>query len=47
MEEALSLLAERDAKHDALEDFVKWAKSEWGDPTTEERKAADALWAHR
>lgn len=47
MEEALALLAERDAKLDALADFVAWAKAEWGEPTTEDRATAAELWATR
>lgn len=47
MEEALALLAERDAKLDALADFVAWAKVEWGEPTAEDRSAAAELWAKR
>ena len=47
MEEALALLAERDAKLDALADFVAWAKAEWGEPTPDDRSAAAELWAQR
>ena len=47
MEEALALLAERDAKLDALDDFVAWAKSEWGAPNLKEQTAATELWAKR
>jgi len=35
MEEALALLAERDAQLDAMADFVAWAKAEWGEPSPE------------
>ena len=35
MEEALALLAERDAQFDAMADFVAWAKAEWGEPSPE------------
>ena len=47
MEEALSLLAERDAKLDAMADFVSWARAEWGEPTPGERAAAEAIWEAR
>lgn len=33
MEEALALLAARDAQLDAMADFVAWAKAEWGEPS--------------
>lgn len=45
MEEALALLAERDAKLDALADFVAWARAEWEEPTPEDRAMADELWS--
>ena len=47
MEEALALLAERDAKLDALGNFVEWAKAEWGAPNLDEQTAATELWAKR
>lgn len=47
MEEALELLAERDAQLDAMAEFVEWAHAEWGSPTADERAAADALWDGR
>ena len=44
MEEALALLAARDAQLDAMTDFVSWAKAEWGEPSPAERaKAAEIL----
>jgi hypothetical protein len=44
MEEALQLLAERDAQLDAMADFVEWAKSEWGEPSPEAHaRAAEIL----
>lgn len=43
MEEALALLAERDAQLDALAEFVDWAKAEWGEPTKKERARARSI----
>ena len=47
MEEALSLLAARDAKLDAMREFVDWARAEWGAPTADERAMADKIWNAR
>ena len=47
MEEALELLARRDAQMDAMAAFVVWAHAEWGEPTPEERAAAEEIWAAR
>lgn len=47
VEEALTLLAERDAQRDAMRDFVDWAVAEWGEPTSQEKAAVDAIWHHR
>ena len=47
MEEALALLAVRDAKLDALADFVRWAKEEWGEPTEADRTIAGEMWANQ
>lgn len=43
MEEALALLAERDAQQSAMADFITWAKTEWGEPTEAERASAAAI----
>lgn len=43
VEEALALLARRDAQLDAMADFVEWAHAEWGSPTDEERSIAEEL----
>ncbi len=47
VEEALELLAQRDAQTDAMAAFVEWAHAEWGEPSTEERAAAAEIWAAR
>ncbi len=47
VEEALALLAERDAQMDAMANFVETAIAAWGEPTDEEREAADEIWASR
>ena len=47
MEEALALLAQRDAQLDAMQDFVKQAHAEWGLPTDEERVRAAQILAAR
>jgi hypothetical protein len=47
MEEALALLAERDARHDALDEFIEWATTEWGAPTPAERAEAARILAQR
>ena len=46
MEEALALLAERDAQRDAMEEFIRWAITEWGSPTEAERTRAADIWAN-
>ena len=43
MEEALALLAARDAQLDAMADFVVWAKAEWGEPSPEAHARAAAI----
>ncbi len=47
MEEALELLAARDAQRDAMQDFIDWATAEWGTPTRAELKRADEIWSNR
>ena len=47
MEEALALLAERDARVDAMDDFIEWATAEWGEPTATERRQAAEILANR
>ena len=44
MEEALELLAERDAQRDAMDAFVEWAIAEWGEPSAQDRAAAQMIW---
>jgi len=44
MEEALALLAARDAQLDAMTEFVEWTKADWGEPSLAERaEAAEIL----
>jgi hypothetical protein len=43
VEEALALLARRDAQLDAMANFVEWAHTEWGNPTDEEHSIAKKL----
>lgn len=45
VEEALELLAVRDAQQDAMQEFIDWATTEWGPPTDTERARADQIWA--
>jgi len=47
VEEALALLAARDAQRDAMDDFIAWATEEWGNPTDADRARADAIWSER
>lgn len=47
MEEALALLAARDAQFDAMTEFVEWAKAEWGEPSAAERAQAAEILARR
>ena len=47
MEEALALLAEHDARMDALADFVEWATNEWGVPSPDDKARADEIWSNR
>lgn len=47
VEEALELLAARDAQRDAMEEFIEWATAEWGTPTEAERVRADEIWSKR
>lgn len=47
VEEALALLAARDAQRDAMQAFVEWAVAEWGPPTADEQAQADEIWAGR
>ena len=47
MEEALQLLAERDAQLDAMAEFVTWAYAEWGAPSDADRSEADQIWSER
>ena len=46
VEEALRLLAQRDAQMDAMAEFVEWAINEWGGPTREDRDRAEEVWAN-
>ncbi|MCP3989659.1 MAG: hypothetical protein GY724_11330 [Actinomycetia bacterium] len=47
VEEALELLAARDAQQDAMRDFIDWATAQWGTPTEAERARADEIWSNR
>ena len=47
VEDALELLAARDAQRDAMQEFIDWATSEWGSPTEAERARADEIWSAR
>lgn len=47
VEEALELLAARDAQRDALQAFVDWANQEWGPPTEAEHVQAEVIWSSR
>lgn len=44
VEQALTLLVERDAQLDAMDEFVEWARTEWGEPTVEEKRRAETIW---
>lgn len=44
IEEALRLLAEKDAQRDAMDEFIEHALAEWGEPTEAEKaRAAEIL----
>jgi hypothetical protein len=47
VEDALELLAARDAQQDAMREFIDWATAEWGAPTEAERARADVIWSTR
>lgn len=47
VEEALALLAARDAQRDAMQAFIDWAIAEWGTPTAEEEQRAAEIWTNR
>jgi len=47
VEDALELLAARDAQRDAMQEFVDWATAEWGSPTEAERARANEIWSAR
>jgi len=47
MEEALELLAQRDAQLDALDEFVEWTTAEWGEPSAEAKARADEIWSNQ
>ncbi|CAN5825967.1 hypothetical protein BH24ACT15_BH24ACT15_19070 [soil metagenome] len=47
VEEALELLAARDAQRDAMQEFIDWATAEWGTPTAAERARAEEVWSNR
>lgn len=47
MEDALELLAARDAQMDSMRDFVNWATTEWGEPTNKEEQRAGQIWSNR
>ncbi|MDE0320114.1 MAG: hypothetical protein OXI97_09550 [Acidimicrobiaceae bacterium] len=43
IEEALRLLAEQDARLDAMAEFVECALAEWGEPTEAEKARAEEI----
>ncbi len=47
VEEGLRLLATRDAQLDAMNEFVEWATTEWGEPTEAETARAEEIWSSR
>ena len=47
VEEGLKLLAEQDARLDAMHEFIEWAAAEWGEPTEEEKARAREIWSNR
>lgn len=47
VEEALALLAQRDAQLDAMDEFIDWATAEWGEPSQDERLRAEEIWDNR
>jgi hypothetical protein len=47
VEEALELLAARDAQMDAMAAFVDWAIASWGEPDAEEERRAEEIWSAR
>ena len=47
VEEALALLVARDARLDAMDEFIEWATEAWGEPTAEERERAAEIWEGR
>lgn len=47
MEEALELLAARDAQMDSMREFIDWATIEWGEPTEQDKQRADQIWSNR
>ena len=47
VEEGLRLLAARDAQFDAIDEFVEWAITEWGEPTEAETARAEEIWSSR
>lgn len=42
--EELGLLAEHDARMEAMDEFIEWALAEWGEPSEEEKRRADEIW---
>ncbi len=40
VEEALALLVERERQNTGLDEFIAWAKNEWGEATPEEEERA-------
>jgi hypothetical protein len=47
VEQALELLAARDAQMDAMQEFIDWATERWGPPSAAERTRADEIWSSR
>ena len=44
VEDGLRLLAEHDRRVDAMDEFIEWARTEWGEPTAAEKTRADVIW---
>ena len=45
VEQGLELLAKQDAREAALQEFINWATTEWGEPTNAERRQAEKILA--
>jgi hypothetical protein len=47
VEEALELLAAKDARSDAMQEFIDWATEAWGAPSAADKKRAEKIWDNR